>query len=138
MKKCWPAEMMAVPQGSRSSKKAVQRYCDLWRHYTTELWPAINQLPTTPTAKTERASLVVQLGKKFSDLWTEALGDSKQLYMHLLLCHLPDQIRDLPVDPYYLQTQSLEHLNKIRKRLAKEMSNWQSNNENSQWLHLHC
>ena len=45
------------------------------------------------------------------------------LYIHLLVAHLPQQIRDFGLDPWFLQIQGLEHLHKIRKSWARQMSN---------------
>jgi hypothetical protein len=122
MKKCWPAELTDDQPGksSRTSRKTVAGYCELWRHYANKLWPTINDLQLS---KPDKAAQVQAQAEVFARLWTDALGDNHQLYMHLLLCHLSQQILRLPVDTYYLQTQSLEHLNKIRKALAKLQSN---------------
>jgi len=68
--------------------------------------------------RTFKASTVEEEGKKFVGLWREVQGKTGHLYLHLLTKHLPDQIRDMPVDPYYLQLQSLESRHGIRKKWA--------------------
>lgn len=85
------------------------------RRHTLQ-WPLINNLEIP---KKEKAELVKNAGREYAKLWVTAIDATKTLYMHLLLCHLPQQISELPVDPWYYQTQGLEHLNKIRKKLAK-------------------
>jgi hypothetical protein len=52
----------------------------------------------------------------------EAVGNTQGLYLHLLLAHLHTQIKELG-DLRPMQTQGLEHCNKIRKRLCLESTN---------------
>ena len=54
---------------------------------------------------------------EFLRLWKEACGKAtKHLYPHMLACHLPQLIRDLPIDPMYLSLQSQEHRHSQRKK----------------------
>jgi hypothetical protein len=53
----------------------------------------------------------------------KAVGATEHLYIHLLVVHLPEQIRRLPVDPWYFQTSGLEHKHKQRKQWAHQLTN---------------
>lgn len=66
-----------------------------------------------------KARKVEVKGVEFSNLWKEAFGATKTLYMHNLLDHLPQQIRDFSIDLWRLQLQALEHYNKKRKQSAR-------------------
>lgn len=73
-----------------------------WQYWAAEVWPLINNLELS---KEDKASQVESKGRRFVELWVKAAGeDTKHLYPHMLTTHLPEQIRTLPVDPYYLQT----------------------------------
>ena len=74
--------------------------------------------------KIEKANAVRQAACEFVPLFQEACAvPPKTLYLHLLVAHLPEQIETLPVDPYFYQTQGLEHRHKIRKQLYQLMTN---------------
>ena len=64
----------------------------------------------------EEKATAVEAGNKFMELWIAAAGEhTAHVYPHILVAHLPNQIRDLPMDPWYFQTQCLEHKHKFRK-----------------------
>jgi hypothetical protein len=70
-----------------------------------------------------KARHVELTGTKFMGLWREAFPNSSHLYTHVLVEHLPDFIRNLPVDPWLLMTQGLEHCHKWRKRVHNHATN---------------
>lgn len=111
-----------VAAASAACKDRVQRYIDVWTIYTRQdgVWATLNDLSVEKEAK---AVKVESISRKFADIWVLAFNDTPTLYMHLLLHHYPDQIRNLPIDPWFLQLQGLEHNNKIRKQFARLMSN---------------
>lgn len=114
-----PAEVAAA---STQYKNRLRRYEDVWKIYAEEggVWTTLNDLSIEKDAK---AVKVEAISRKFADAYVLAFNDSPMLYMHLLLHHYPDQIRNLPIDPWFLQLQGLEHNNHIRKMIAKFMSN---------------
>jgi hypothetical protein len=110
--KAWDESHAEYDATSEDSKR-YQKAAKAWAFWTSDLWPLINDL-TMPKAK--KANEVEKKGPKFVKLWIAAAGKATtHLYPHLLVAHLPDQIRNLPVDPWYLQTESLEHKHKFRK-----------------------
>jgi hypothetical protein len=102
---------------SKDAKAALEykNWCSCWGHWEV-VWAAI-QLETEDRAS--KAEKVAAEGSKFVDLWVSACGKAtKHLYPHMLTCHLPSLIRDLPIDPMYLSLQSQEHRHSQRKRAA--------------------
>jgi hypothetical protein len=73
--------------------------------------------------KAQKADLVEGAATKFVELWVKATQGTTHLYIHLLVAHLPEQIREFGLDPWFLQIQGLEHLHKLRKSWARQMSN---------------
>ena len=71
----------------------------------------------------EKAAKLEVESRAWLDLWKTATGGSQTVYIHLMCVHLPEQIRSLPVDPYYFQTSGLEHGNKMRKHIALDLTN---------------
>jgi hypothetical protein len=93
---------------------------DMWAYYAEVLWPLI----CTPSADKLAKSTAVQFaGLKYAELFASACGAKTILYIHLLTAHLPQQIRNFPVDPAMFQTSGLEHGHKLRKLWARTMSN---------------
>ena len=95
--------------------KAIKIF-DLW---ATELWPLIND---RKFEKNEKADKVDAMAVTFVEMFKDTVGTTTHLYPHLLVAHLADQIRDLPCDIYFFQTQGLEHRHKQRKLVMIE---WQ-------------
>jgi hypothetical protein len=102
-----------------STSPDTERYLKalkMWKCWADDVWPLINDLDMD---KEEKACAVERRGRHFIDLWVAAAGKhTSHLYPHLLVVHLPSNIRNLPVDPWYLQTESLEHKHKFRKDLS--------------------
>jgi hypothetical protein len=93
--------------------KRYNRAVAVWKQWAEEVWPLINNLEL---AKEDKATKLEVEGKKFMRLWVAAAGEhTSHVYPHILVAHLPNQIRDLPMDPWYFQTQCLEHKHKFRK-----------------------
>ena len=92
-----------------------------WRRWA-DLWSVINKLDFN--TKQEKADAVRQGACEFIPLFKKACAvPPRTLYLHLLVSHLPEQILELPVDPYFYQTQGLEHRHKLRKQLYQLMCN---------------
>ena len=103
-------------EADAQAARDYESWCACWGHWESVLWPAIN-LETEDRAS--KAKKVEQEGEKFVQLWKDAYGKAtKHLYPHMLTCHLPRLIRDLPIDPMYLSLQSLEHRHSQRKAKA--------------------
>ena len=78
--------------------------------------------------RTEKADLLQKQAIEFVTLWVNATGGSKNVYLHLVVKHLPEQVRpgtplSMPCDPWFLQTQSLEHKHSFRKRVHLNRTN---------------
>ena len=55
----------------------------------------------------------------FVKLWNTATGGGTQhVYPHMLVAHLPDMIRSMPVDPFECMLQAMESSHAVRKQLA--------------------
>jgi hypothetical protein len=84
------------------------------------LWPILKD---TSIEKETKAELVRTGGSAWIRYWVDAHGTSQHLYPHLMITHYADQIRDLPVDPWYYQTQPTEHRHSWRKAWLIKMTN---------------
>ena len=109
---------LVMPQGAREKNYTLQeRYeaiVEGWRMWNEEVWPLINRLDFE--TKQLKADAVRKAARKFIPLFKKAcVKTPRVLYLHLLVSHLPEQIETLTVDPYFYQTQGLEHRHKIRK-----------------------
>jgi hypothetical protein len=94
-------------------------YVQCWTQYSG-IWSLLNNLDIH---KDQKADLLDIYNRQFCDTWRRAIGSTATLYLHLLFCHVPKQLRDLPIDLWFLQTQGLEHCNYIRKQFARLLSN---------------
>ena len=97
----------------------------MWSFWAKKLWPLIQN---TDMDRTEKADLLQKQAIEFVTLWVNATGGSKNVYLHLLVKHLPEQVRpgtplSMPCDPWFLQTQSLEHKHSFRKRVHLNRTN---------------
>ena len=99
--------------------KRVETFKSTWRQYIA-IWKDLNDLAIS---KEEKADRIEAKNVKFATTWLQGIGSTTHLYVHLLLAHVPQQLRDLPIDLWFLQTEGLEHCNLIRKRFAQLMSN---------------
>jgi hypothetical protein len=92
---------------------AYEQYTCIWKMLNTP----IEYTPERDNkeAKKERADIVEEMGAKFRKLWISAFGPTKHVYLHRLVAHIPDEIRQLG-DLYTRQTQGLEHSHKDRKQ----------------------
>merc|ERR1719253_655987 len=106
------------PKYSSTSADTIRcrKAVSLWKYWQVEVWPLINDLHME---KETKAAHVEAKGRKFIDLWVTATGmATSHLYPHILVKHLPDAIRHLPLDPWYFQTEALEHRHKLRKQFS--------------------
>ena len=80
-----------------------------WSNVT---WPLIKNLKMD---RIEKADAIDTEGTRWVEYWKEMAGKTTHLYPHLLVAHLPNLVRSMPIDPYYLQLQSLEarHSNRV-------------------------
>lgn len=108
-----------LKKDTRANQRKVQAYYDVWEQYQY-IWELLNNLDKH---KNDKADELDTLTPKFAKVWREAFGSSGVLYLHLLLDHVSKQLRDFPIDLWFLQTEGLEHCNKIRKQFARMMSN---------------
>ena len=117
---------LVMPQGARDKNYTLQaRYQAIvkgWRMWNEQLWPMINRLDFE--TKKLKADAVRQAAREFIPLFKAACVKAPRiLYLHLLVSHLPEQIENLTVDPYFYQTQGLEHRHKLRKAFNSLMCN---------------
>jgi hypothetical protein len=125
--KCWKRLLdLVMPEKARKQNHTLEaRYqsCVLaWSKWTEEVWPLINNLDFE--TKKLKADAVRQAAREFIPLFKAACAKTpKILYLHLLASHLPEQIETLTVDPYFYQTQGLEHRHKLRKQYHLCMTN---------------
>lgn len=113
----FPADEVA--RGSPELKTKVAAYKSVWSQYC-QIWSLLNDLTITKEAK---ATELEKKSPQFALAWRTAFGSTPTLYMHLLLDHVPSQLRSFPIDLWYLQTEGLEHCNKMRKQFAALMTN---------------
>ena len=78
--------------------------------------PAVGQ-----EARQAKAAKVEEEGLVFVEKYVASNKATTHLYMHILTSHLPQMIRDLPVDPVLFSTSGLEHGHKQRKAFAALM-----------------
>jgi hypothetical protein len=106
------------------SKLHIRRAWYLWSQLWNLLNIDMNYLPGTShrVVWNIRADEVQSLAVEFVKSWVKAAKATQGLYLHLLVAHIPDQIRwfgDLRVR----QTQGLEHSHKIRKAVGRNATN---------------
>ena len=117
---------IVMPKAARDKNHTLQtRYescVKAWENWAEVVWPLINNLGFE--SKQLKAEAVRKAARDFIPLFKKACAKApKILYLHLLVAHLPEQIEQLTVDPYYYQTQGLEHRHKLRKQYHLCMTN---------------
>jgi hypothetical protein len=117
---------MVMPEAARNANHTLEtRYQSIikaWRKWNEEVWPLINRLDFE--TKKLKADAVRKAAREFIPLFKKAVNKTPRiLYLHLLVSHLPEQIEKLTVDPYFYQTQGLEHRHKMRKQYLFLMTN---------------
>ena len=96
--------------------KTCKQWAACWEYYETKLWPLLSEKIPDRNLKAERVQVV---GAEFIKLWNTASGGgTHHVYPHMLVAHLPDMIRTLPVDPFDCMLQAMESSHAVRKRLA--------------------
>ena len=123
----WPQALQIVfPPGpgeaesvSGVSTEKIALYYRAWSQYC-DIWTLLNNLSISKELK---ADILEDYNRGFACTWRLAFGKTATLYAHLLFCHVPRQLRELPIDLWYLQTEGLEHCNFIRKQFARHLSN---------------
>ena len=99
-----------------NTKSKYERFYKCWEFYEETLLPLV-YLETED--REDKAVRVEKAGREFLGLWNTATdGGTKHVYPHMLICHLPRMIREFPVDPMYLELQSMESSHAIGKQLA--------------------
>jgi hypothetical protein len=100
-----------------------------WTHWSEVVWPLINRLDMP---RKEKAAQLRQEASKLLPLIRKAAANTTEhLYPHLLF-HLADQIERSEVDPYFKQTQGLEHRHKLRKKIHLLNTNFKKPGEQKQ------
>jgi hypothetical protein len=117
-KKGWVRALdLVMPKSARNGDAFLKKKHDdaiiAWECWCLELWPLINNKAIAADTKADQVQTkAVEFVTRFRD----ACGRTTcHLYPHLLVAHLPNQIRDLPCDITFFQTQGLEHRHKQRK-----------------------
>jgi hypothetical protein len=116
-KKGWVKALdIVMPLESRERDPFLQQKYDkafkIFELWSTKLWPLIND---RSLEKNEKAAQVDVMAVEFVEMFKDTVGTTTHLYPHLLVAHLADQMRDLPCDIFFFQTQGLEHRHKQRK-----------------------
>jgi hypothetical protein len=114
----YPASMCDVtsPTWDRDVASRKKNVMKIWAMWFEEIWPLINN---SELDKEAHASKVEVEGIKFLKLWKKVIGDTTHLYPHMLVAHLPDQIRELSGHITLYQTSGLEHKHSWRKLWRK-------------------
>ena len=113
----WPVILeVLMPRADRDADSEMMedftKIKAVWEQWT-EVWETIEDVKMERTMKADR---VEERGLEWVTRWVSAFGVTTHLYPHLLTAHLPNQIRKLPIDPWYLSQQSAEHRHSLRKR----------------------
>ena len=108
---------------SRSTQQSFENAQAAWRQYAEILWPLIRTPAVGKEAREAKAAKVEEEALVFVEKYVAANKATTHLYMHILTSHLPQMIRDLPVDPALFSTSGLEHGHKQRKAFAALMCN---------------
>lgn len=126
----WPQLMeLAYPEEQRrNSEQTRQKYETLsacWRYWAEQLWPLIQNTELDRAAKADQ---LTTKALEFITLWVKATGGTQNVYLHLLVKHLPEQVRpntpfSMPCDPWFLQLQSLESKHSWRKKVHLNRTN---------------
>ena len=120
-------EAIAARQASRNGakKKETWRKLELsrwvWKRWK-DLWLVLNSDPGPKSNWNAHADAVKVLADKFVLSYTDLHKASQGLYLHMLVAHIPGQIR-IWGDLRLRQTQGLEHGHKLRKRIGLESTN---------------
>jgi hypothetical protein len=75
------------------------------------------------------------LARDFLYKWVALVGKTQHLYIHLLMHHLPDMIREFG-DLRLYSSQGLEHCNKFRKRFLHSNTNHKVDIQNQRWTRV--
>ena len=96
------------------------RWVACWQFYEETLLPLLYlETDDSTTQREAKATAVEREGRNFLKLWNEATeGGTSHVYPHILICHLPDMIRFLLVDPMHLELQSMESSHAVGKKIA--------------------
>ena len=86
---------MVFTEGQCNQNPGIAKTYERW---VAKLWPLLSaQIPDREV----KAQQVEAVGGEFIKLWNTATGGGTQhVYPHMLVAHLPDMIRFLPVDPF--------------------------------------
>ena len=94
----------------------------MWTDYKA-IWRLLCDVQTYERAN-DKADKLQELADPWLATFKTAFPLTSYLYPHILQSHMADFIRDMPIDPYYLQTQGLEHKHKRRKRIHLRVTNF--------------
>ncbi len=114
----YPPEYLAQPVHAKL-REQVALFVNAWEQYE-DIWSLLNNLDIP---KDQKATVLESKNSVFVVTWKKAFGSTPTLYLHLLVDHLPSQLRQFAIDLWFLQTEGLEHCNKIRKQFAQLMTN---------------
>lgn len=105
----------------KESHDKYESYLKLWTEYKA-IWRLLCDVQTYAKAD-DKADKVQELADPWVAAFQTAFPTTSYLYPHILQSHMADFIRDMPIDPFFLQTQGLEHRHKRRKRIHLRVTN---------------
>lgn len=129
---------VVVPAGCRTPghadyhKKSHEKYLaymGLWQDYKA-IWGHLCDV--TSFTKEDKADQLEAMVDPWLDKFQVSFPMSSYLYPHILHSHMADFIRDLPIDPFFLMTQGLEHRHKRRKRIHLRVTNFAKPSNNGE------
>ena len=139
-------------------KGAYDRWSELWKYYIQDIRNLVNSRPelnpggsgTDHTSSCEaarsdvafcyqKAQALEEKMPRFMhmELYLGCYQATSHLYPHIYMCHLPDQLRSLRVDPIDVQMQSVEHNNKRNKTIQARTTNSLKQHEQKQEVRSH-
>ena len=102
----------------------------LWADYAA-IWNVLIDIKSFATPE-DKATKLEQLVDPWIELFHKCAPAAQYLYPHILQSHMPEFIRTMPRDPFFLQTQGLEHRNKQRKRIHLRVTNFRAPAKNGE------
>lgn len=104
-----------------ATHKKFTTYMSLWTDYKA-IW--LHLCDTKSFTKEDKANRLQEMVDKWMSTFQANFPTATYLYPHILHSHMADFIREMPVDPFFLMTQGLEHRHKRRKRIHLRVTNF--------------
>jgi hypothetical protein len=113
----------------KKSHDKYNAYMLLWQDYKA-IW--LHLCDVTSFTKDDKANQLQAMVDSWLPTFQVNFPQSSYLYPHILHSHMADFIREMPVDPFFLQTQGLEHRHKRRKRIHLRVTNFSKPSANGE------